>query len=129
MESPSEPTPFLILYHHTQNGTTVLVRQYLTVDSSIRQDKSDSNSTVPTTCYLPDFFILRKPCRRISLYTRSYGSVNCRSFSCQAGGRGFESLRSRSLKPRFLIDISGFFVSLLCFPDMTVNDTNRPFLK
>jgi len=23
----------------------------------------------------------------------------------------------------------GFFVALLYFPDMTVNDTNRPFLK
>ena len=29
--------------------------------------------------------------------------------ACQAGGRGFESLRSRSLKPRFLIERSGVF--------------------
>ena len=85
--------------------------------------------TVPTTCNLPDFFIFGKPSACISLYIRSYGSVKCRPFSCQAGGRGFESLRSRSLKPRFLVEISGFFVALLYFPDMTVNDTNRPFLK
>ena len=52
-----------------------------------------------------------------------------RTPACQAGGRGFESLRSRSLKPRFLVERPGFFVALLYFPDMTVNDTNRPFLK
>ena len=51
--------------------------------------------TVPTTCNLPDFFIFGKPSACISLYIRSYGSVKCRPFSCQAGGRGFESLRSR----------------------------------
>ena len=55
--------------------------------------------------------------------------MKCRPFSCQAGGREFESRRSRSLKPRFLVERSGFFVALLNFPDMTVNDTNRPFLK
>ena len=52
-----------------------------------------------------------------------------RTPACQAGGRGFESLRSRSLKPRFLVERSGFFVALLYFPDMTEIDTNRPFLK
>jgi len=91
--------------------------------------KTDSKSTVPTTCYLPDFFIFGKPSACISLYISSYGSVKCRPFSCQAGGRGFESLRSRSLKPRFLVERSGFFVALLYFPDMTEIDTNRPFLK
>ena len=65
------------------------------ITSLFIKDKSDSKSTVPTTCYLPDFFIFGKPFTRISLYIRSYGSVKCRPFSCQAGGRGFESLRSR----------------------------------
>ena len=99
------------------------------ITSLFIKDKSDSESTVPTTCYLPDFFIFGKPSACILLYIRIYGSVKCRPFSCQAGGRGFESLRSRSLKPRFLVERSGFFVALLYFPDMTVNDTNRPFLK
>ena len=57
--------------------------------------KTDSKSTVPTTCYLPDFFIFGKPSACISLYISSYGGVKYRPFSCQAGGRGFESLRSR----------------------------------
>jgi hypothetical protein len=99
------------------------------ITSLFVKDKSDSKSTVPTTCYLPDFFIYGKSSACISLYIRSCGSVKCRPFSCQAGGRGFESLRSRSLKPRFLVERSGFFVALLYFPDMTEIDTNRPFLK
>jgi len=93
------------------------------------KNKSDSKATVPTTCYLPDFFIFEKPSDCISLYIKIYGIVKYWPFSCQAGGRGFESLRSRSLKPRFLVERSGFFVSLLYFPDMTEIDTNRPFLK
>jgi len=89
------------------------------ITSLFVKDKADSESTVSTTCYLPDFFIFGKSSACISLYIRSYGSVKCRPFSCQAGGRGFESLRSRSLKPRFLVEKSGFFVALLYFPDMT----------
>jgi len=65
------------------------------ITSLFIKDKSDSESTVSTTCYLPDFFIFGKPCCCISLYIRSYGSVKCRTFSCQAGGREFESRRSR----------------------------------
>jgi len=72
------------------------------ITSLFIKDKSDSKSTVPTTCYLPDFFIFGKPSACISLYIRSYGSVKWMPFSCQAGGRGFESLRSRSKKPWFL---------------------------
>ena len=89
------------------------------ITSLFIKDKSDSKSTVPTTCYLPYFFIFEKPSARISLYIRSYGSVKCRPFSCQAGGRGFESLRSRtegkyqvSLN-KSLTSLWGFFVSSL----------------
>jgi hypothetical protein len=75
--------------------------------------------TVSTTCYLPDFFIFGKPCCCISLYIRSYGSLKCRPFSCQAGGRGFESLRSRTEEKyqvslnKSLTSLWGFFVSSL----------------
>jgi len=65
------------------------------ITSLFIKDKSDSKATVPTTCYLPDFFIFEKPSACISLYIRSYGSVKFRPFSCQAGGREFESRRSR----------------------------------
>ena len=78
--------------------------------------KTDSKSTVPTTCYLPDFFIFGKPSACISLYISSYGSVKCRPFSCQAGGRGFESLRSRSERNTIFFSIkASLHCGAFCF--------------
>ena len=42
---------------------------------------------------------------------------------CQAGGRGFESLRPRSLKPHFLIVKMRFFVSFIII-HIPIWDTN-----
>ena len=45
---------------------------------------------------------------------------------CQAGGREFKSRRSRSLKPRFLVERPGFFIGFFCNPKMTGID---PFYR
>jgi len=66
------------------------------ITSIFIKDKSDSKSTVPTTCYLPDFFIFGKPSACISLYISSYGSVKCRSFF-------LSSRRSRVRVPSVLL--------------------------
>jgi hypothetical protein len=63
------------------------------ISSLFIKAKSDSESTVPTTCYLPGFVIFRKLSDCNSLYIRSYGSLKCGIFFCQARGGGFETTK------------------------------------